>query len=157
MSRHSFFPKREHSYYVVVVGWDRMLQSFFFQYGDPGSDLPLILATGQRPAEHTQPDVIVALATHFGSPIPPDLSTTLLADRQSEGKSENIAPPTYVTFTTQADNGDELSLQVGRDKLTDLSGVGALAEWIIDEDSDGDEVDEREEWDRTVGPTLGTA
>lgn len=57
MSRHSFLPKDDDLNYVVVVGWDAGLQSFFLQYGYPGSGLPLILATGQRVAEHPSPDM----------------------------------------------------------------------------------------------------
>ncbi|MEP9403535.1 hypothetical protein [Sphingomonas sp. VNH70] len=153
MSRHNFFPKDDYSNYNVVVGWDRGLSSFFFQYGDVCSDLPLNLSTGQRYAEHQEPDVVVALAIHFASSVPADLVDRLLADRENEGSYSDISAPLNVTFSTQADNGDEVNTEVSRDSLKDMSGVAAVAEWVLHQF----DVDEIEAWDQENGPPQGNA
>lgn len=136
MSRHSFPSKDDDSSDVVVVGWDAVLQSFFLQYGDPGSDLPLILATGQRVAEHPSPDIVVALARHLGDRIPDDLAKTLEGDRQAEGEFESADLPKTIMLTTQAYNGAQIGFTMPRDAVPDLDRMGLIADHIISGDAE---------------------
>lgn len=131
MSRHSFFPKDGDSSYAVVVGWDADLRSFFLQYGDQGSELPLILATGQRVAEHLDPDMVVALARHLGDRIPDDLAQTLEADRKAQGEFEGASLPDHIMLTTQADNGAQIGFTLPRDAVPDLDRIGLIADHLI--------------------------
>ncbi|CAN5493732.1 hypothetical protein BH10PSE12_BH10PSE12_07540 [soil metagenome] len=133
MSRHNFFPKNDDSSYVVVVGWDEGLQSFFLQYGDPGSELPLILATGQRVAEHPNPAMVVALARHLGDRIPDDLAQTLEGDRKGFGDADI---PDDIMLTTQGNNGAQIGFTIPRDAVPDIDQTGLIADHIISGDAE---------------------
>ncbi|WP_159983018.1 MULTISPECIES: hypothetical protein [unclassified Novosphingobium] len=137
MSRYSFFPKDDHDRYVTVVGWDPGMGSFFLQYGDVGSDLPLIFATGKRFAEHPGPGVVVALAHHLSIRVPADLSTQLEADRAREGNWRDDDLPEFITFTTQADDGRELAFRWPRDRCNPET-IAAVADHIISGEAERD-------------------
>lgn len=132
MSRHILFPKDEHSHYTVVVGWDRGLQTFFLQYGDVLSDLPLDFATGQRPFEHPGTGIIMRLAAHLAFEVPADLANRLEVDREAEGFEDPIDHPHDIQFTTQADDGRELAFVVSRQRFSDPGYAAKIADYIIE-------------------------
>ncbi len=138
MSRHTFFPSEDDSCNVVVVGWDKSLKTFFFQYGDPGSDLPLDLATGQRPKEHSDPGIVVWLANYFGEGIPENLADILLDERREESGAITPDPNLSDEFliTTQAYNGSEIGFKVPRHQIiADPTFLSRAVEHILNCDT----------------------
>ena len=83
MSRRGLLAKVE--YFDLWVGWDPGGGTFFLQYGDLNDDKPLMLHAGYRPGEYPVPDLIIALARHFGEDELNDLGRLLLADKEAEG------------------------------------------------------------------------
>ena len=129
MSRHYLSSKEDGQ--TLVVGWDPGFGSFFLQYGDPSSDLPLDLSTGQHLGEHPTPDAIVALAEHLGENTPPQLSSMLENDRRTEGQFQVTESPGLIIFRTRGRKGEDLGFHVSRTRLAIPGVAEAIADHIL--------------------------
>ncbi|WP_143738544.1 hypothetical protein [Erythrobacter colymbi] len=136
MSRYLFSPSDDYDGgAAVVVGWDSLIESYFFQYGDVCSDLPLMLATGQRRYEHWDWEIVLMLARHFGKNIPDDLESELLLDPFRDSGlmpgDQHRAPERFI-LTHQAYNGVELSFSVDQRWARQGDQLVRLADQILE-------------------------